>query len=43
MIRMPKEEIKNQLTGRGDIAATEIDMFLDNYFWRWRAKGAEVS
>jgi hypothetical protein len=34
---------KNQLTGRGDIAATEIDMFLDNpVFGVGVAKGAEV-
>ncbi|TDE04598.1 O-antigen ligase family protein [Flavobacterium hiemivividum] len=36
-------EKKNQFTGRGDIAATEIDMFLDNpIFGVGVAKGAEV-
>jgi hypothetical protein len=36
-------EKKNQFTGRGDIAATEINMFLDNpIFGVGVAKGAEV-
>jgi len=36
-------EKKNQFTGRGDIASTEIDMFLDNpIFGVGVAKGAEV-